>query len=70
MCKYCECKIDEAKPWRGCKGAEIVPEGKYIGCQIEYSESSGEYSIYVAGDVEDWSEPISFCPFCGRKLKD
>lgn len=70
MCKYCDCKENPHLPSLGCRGAEIVPGAKYIGCQIEYSKSSGEYSIYVAGDNEDWSEPISFCPFCGRKLKE
>lgn len=69
MCKYCECKIKPEFPSIGCKGAQIVPCAKYIDCRIEYFKSSGEYAIYVAGDYENWSEPISFCPFCGRKLK-
>lgn len=69
MCKYCECKVDEAKPWWGCKGAEIVPDYRYIGCTINYSKENDTYSLCVIGEEEGFSDPISFCPFCGKKLK-
>ena len=69
MCKYCECKEIPHFPSMGCKGAEIVPGTKYVGCQIDYCKDTKEYTLYVAGVYEGWSEPISCCPFCGRKLK-
>lgn len=66
MCKYCNVKSNgysaDIK-----EGAQIVPTLKYGGCQIVYSE--GKYSFEVWGDDVGNSESISFCPFCGRKLK-
>ena len=69
MCKYCECKKSKISPFLSCRGEEIV-DTRYTACHIEYDEDIGTYTIYAAGDDEGWSEPISFCPFCGRKLND
>ena len=68
MCKYCECKESKMFPSLGCRGEEMVG-ARYTSCHIEYSKTTGEYTIYAAGDAEGWSDPISFCPFCGRDLK-
>ena len=65
MCKYCECKVD---PFMGCRGAIIV-DTQYVDCRITKSDNN-EYSIYACGDYDGWSEPISYCPFCGRNLKE
>ena len=69
MCKYCECKESKMYPSLGCRGEEIV-DARYTSCLIEYDKDLGTYTIYAAGDDEGWSDPISFCPFCGRKLKE
>ena len=68
MCKYCECKVDETSIDKDCRGADIV-EIEYLECYIKKMDN-GEYTIYAAGDFDGWSEAISFCPFCGRKLKE
>ena len=68
MCKYCECKEPKMCPSLGCIGEEMVG-ARYTACHIEYDKETGEYTIYAAGDAEGWSDPISFCPFCGRNLK-
>ena len=67
MCKYCECKTNPHFPSLGCNGAEIV-DSKYIGCEIQFDSGFCGYRIHVTGEDEGYSEVISFCPFCGRKL--
>lgn len=32
-------------------------------------KDDNKFYIYVCGEYDDYSEPISFCPFCGKKLK-
>ena len=67
MCKYCDVKPDKYGS-SSYLGEEMLP-GTKVGCKIEYSEGYG-YSLYVVGETEEWSELISFCPFCGRKLNE
>lgn len=61
MCKYCDVKEN----LMGAMGTEIA-DTKYEACYI--SKYNGVYRIRVAGGYEDYSEPISYCPFCGRNL--
>lgn len=70
MCKYCDCKIDQRAELLGCRGmGEQMVDTHYTACNIQRM-SDGSYCIYAAGDDEGWTEPISYCPFCGRKLKE
>jgi uncharacterized protein (DUF427 family) len=70
MCKYCECKVK----YEGYeKEGAIIAEGQYSACCIIQYANSTEYYIAVAGDGDEFfqcSDPISFCPFCGRKLNE
>ena len=68
MCKYCDVKPDKYRLGLSF-GSEIVPEAHYVGASI-VKTSKHKYIISVYGDDECFSEPISFCPFCGRKLKE
>lgn len=61
MCKYCE--IDKESK---C-ASEPLADGKYEACRIVIY--NGAYCISIYGSGEDWSDPIKFCPFCGRELK-
>ena len=47
---------------------EDICDGKYEYCKIVYNND--KYYIVLRGSYEDYSEPISWCPFCGRKLKE
>ena len=65
MCKYCETDI-----WNNCSQfyrGELICDTKYESCEIVYEDD--DYHIHLSGSYEDYSEPISYCPFCGRKLK-
>lgn len=67
MCKYCDLREDihpygEHTDMRG----EIICDGKYEACRI--IESYGRYFIQLTGSYETLSDPISWCPFCGRRL--
>lgn len=72
MCKYCDCKeIVEGYEKEG----QSIAEGRRSACCIVQPAKSPKYYIAVVGDSDDfwqydYDEPISFCPFCGRKLKD
>ena len=70
MCKYCECKVK----YEGYeKEGKRIAEGQYSSCCIIQEVDSTEYFIAVAGDGDEfwqYNEPISFCPFCGRKLNE
>lgn len=68
MCKYCECSVNELFPSLGCNGASIT-DGRYEDCVIQ-KMSDDTYCIYVVGRSEGWSDPIKYCPFCGRKLNE
>lgn len=49
-------------------GESEICDGKYENCKIVYNND--KYYIVLRGSYETYSEPISWCPFCGRKLKD
>ena len=69
MCKYCDCK-EKIKGYE--KEGQYIAEGQYSACCIIQPAHSKEYFIAVAGDGDEfwqYDESISFCPFCGRKLK-
>jgi hypothetical protein len=67
MCKYCEVKKSEYK-WRKDLVGEKMCETEYEYTKIVQRDDK-QFYIYVCGDFEDYSEAISFCPFCGKKLK-
>lgn len=64
MCKYCELKYD------GVYDRQIseypIADSKYEECRIVLDQ--GKYVIRVCGSMEDYSEPIKYCPFCGKEL--
>ena len=68
MCQYCN--MSEDIPLYGgvpeLRGATIC-DGKYESCQIIYRNNF--YYIQLTGSYETLSDPISYCPFCGRKLE-
>ena len=45
---------------------EDICDGKYEYCKIVYN--NGKYYIRLNSSYETYSEPISWCPFCGRRL--
>lgn len=66
MCKYCDTDTFDnlSRVWLG----ELICNTKYESCKIVLDND--DYYIYLSGNYEDYSEPISYCPFCGRKLKE
>lgn len=66
MCKYCETKTWDniSQFWMG----ELICETQYECCEIIYKDD--DYHISLSGSYEDYSDPILYCPFCGRKLKE
>lgn len=66
MCKYCETDTwnNLSQFWMG----EAICDTKYEDCKIVHEND--DYYLYLEGSYEDYSDPISWCPFCGRKLKD
>lgn len=68
MCKYCETKIDEYFPSLGCHGATIVSAS---GADCEIVKVAEKYYLKLWADDEKLStEPIKFCPFCGKSLTE
>ena len=71
MCKYCN-MIPDIHDWSETKitysGESEICDSKYENSKIVYN--NGYYYIVLRGSYETYSEPISWCPFCGRKLKD
>lgn len=71
MCKYCN-MIPYIHDWSETKityhGESDICDGKYEYCKIVYINDY--YYIVLRGSYETYSEPISYCPFCGRKLKE
>lgn len=61
MCKYCEIHENNKR------ADEPLADGKYEACSIVIY--NGAYCIEVYGSGENWSDPIHYCPFCGRELK-
>lgn len=68
MCKYCETKIDEHFQSLGCHGATIVSAS---GTECEITKVADEYYLKLWADEAKLStEPIKFCPFCGKSLTE
>lgn len=68
MCKYCDLRED-IHPYgehTDMKG-EVICDGKYEVCRIIQIGIS--YHIQLLGSYETLSDPIGYCPFCGRKLE-
>ena len=69
MCKYCELKPDNSYLDYIFTQSDIVCDFGDNECRIAYHKPSQEYVIKLQALNHRDSEPISFCPFCGRKLK-
>lgn len=71
MCIYCN-MIPDIHDWGETEitysGESNICDDKYEYCQIVYNNNN--YYIKLIGSNETYSEPISYCPFCGRKLKN
>lgn len=59
MCKYCD--LDK----NGI--AEPLVSGLGVCCELVIDNNN--YYLVIYGDSEEYSDPIHFCPFCGRELK-
>lgn len=68
MCRYCEV-IPSKYDWDKTKYGEELCGTKYECANIVQNKERNYY-IRICGNYEDFSESISFCPFCGRKLKE
>ena len=68
MCKYCDVK-PSSNVWDTDECGDMICNTKYEGCKIVKSDDDNFY-IYLSGSYEDFSEPIKYCPFCGRKLNE
>jgi hypothetical protein len=69
MCKYCEVK--KRIKWKfenDLVGVNICATGDEHATIVQRDDK--QFYIYVCGRFDDYSEPISYCPFCGRKLKE
>jgi len=66
MCKYCKVSDDEDK--------NLIKDLYEITQQYMYiSEHKGTYKIWFEdekNEIGNCSEPINFCPMCGRKLSE
>ena len=69
MCKYCN-MIPDIHDWNETNitysAEEDICDGKYEYCKIVYNND--KYYMVLRGSYETYSEPISWCPFCGRRL--
>ena len=59
MCKYCDLDKDGI--------AEPLVSGLGVCCELVIEKD--HYYLVIYGDSEVYSEPVYFCPFCGRELK-
>lgn len=59
MCKYCELDKDGI--------AEPLVSGLGVCCELVIEKNN--YYLVIYGDSEVYSEPVHYCPFCGRELK-
>ena len=66
MCKFCE--TDTWNHLYNIWVGEVICDTIYEDCKIVRKDD--DYRIRLSGSYEDYSEPISYCPFCGRKLKE
>ena len=67
MCKYCDLRED-IRPYgkRADMLGEYICDGKYEACRI--IKRDDVYCMQLIGTYETLSDPISWCPFCGRRL--
>lgn len=72
MCKYCEANVRLLAGYycneRYGEAEEYLCENTYEYCRIAYKD--GCYCIKLSGMGEMFSHPISYCPFCGKKLNE
>lgn len=67
MCKYCDLREDiHLYGERTDMLGEEICDGKYEACRI--IERGERHYIQLTGSYETLSDPISWCPFCGRRL--
>lgn len=59
MCKYCDLDKDGI--------AEPLVSGLGVCCELVIEKNN--YYLVIYGDSEVYSEPVYFCPFCGKSLK-
>lgn len=59
MCKYCDLDKDGI--------AEPLVSGLGVCCGLVIEKD--HYYLVIYGDSEVYSEPVYYCPFCGRELK-
>lgn len=71
MCKYCDIKLNHV--YQGDFGmltqgeSEVnIAETRFESCKIEVL--NGKYVIGIGGMESNFSEPINYCPFCGKEL--
>lgn len=69
MCRYCN-MIPDIHDWNKpsitYSAEEDICDGKYEYCKIVYNNE--KYYIILRGSYETYSEPIKYCPFCGKEL--
>ena len=70
MCRYCEVEIEQdyynQPPIN--RGFSICESGN-SDCYITAEDNEYYIHLLCSPFDGDYSEPISYCPFCGRKLK-
>jgi len=59
MCKYCDLDKDGI--------AEPLVSGLGVCCELVIEKN--HYYLVIYGDSEVYSEPVHYCPFCGKSLK-
>lgn len=59
MCKYCDLDKDGI--------AEPLVNGLGVCCELVIEKN--HYYLVIYGDSEVYSEPVHYCPFCGKSLK-
>ena len=71
MCKYCDISSKEflGKYYNDKNYGESeteIADTRHEGCKIVLYH--GNHVIVVRGNYEDFSEPINYCPFCGKEF--
>lgn len=65
MCKFCDfyrTDIDGVE-----YATESIIEGRYESCMLVKKDN--EFFILLSGSYEYFSDPIKYCPFCGKDLE-
>lgn len=68
---YCESMRDAPEIWKDFYSKIVDIDYGYVDGLVSLSmvvNNKGEYLLWADGDGIASSEPIKFCPFCGRKL--